>query len=107
MATKNKKNYTALVGVCFGSSYADTRQSVTVNVSTGSKTARGLKTCILKAARKQYPHIASLFTASDTAICLFNCACDVPYFYATLPKSVSVFDGKDVTELMPSDVIKF
>lgn len=107
MTTKNKKNYTALVGICFGSSYADTRQSVTVNASTDSKTARGLKKCILKNARKQYPHMTNLFTASDTAICLLNCACYIPYFYATVAKGISVFDGKDVTYLNPSDVIKF
>ena len=89
--------YSAIVGICFGSSCADARQSVYVTFSSSCKTVQGFINAALKAARECYPRYARLFSADDCAIVKLTPLADIPDF-AQYPKGVYTFNGRCLNE---------
>ena len=85
-------NYSALVGVCFGSSAADARQSVYVTFSSSCKTVQGFRNAALKAARESYPRYARLFSSNDCAIIKLTSLDAMPNLQE-YPKGVHTFNG--------------
>lgn len=96
--------YRAIVGICFGSSAADLRQSVNVEFEFGGKTARGFKRAALQAARREYPEQARLFETSDTAI--VELPFNVTYPILSVPRGVWCFTPRcGFVELQPNNYI--
>lgn len=89
--------YTALVGVCFGASGADSRQSVLVTFNSNCKTVQGFKTAALKAARESYPRYARLFSSNDCAIIKLTSLDAMPKLQE-YPKGVHTFNGRCLNE---------
>lgn len=90
-------NYSALVGVCFGSNCADVRQSVYVTFSSSCRTVRGFRNAALKAARECYPRYARLFSVDDCAIINLTSLADIQDL-CEIPKGVYTFNGRCLVE---------
>lgn len=89
--------YSAIVGVCYGSSWADACQSVYVTFSSRCKTVQGFRNAALKAARECYPRYAHLFSADDCAIINLTPLADFPDL-RVYPKGVYTFNGRGFNE---------